>query len=220
LRRDDGKTISVPIDKLNDADRRFLESQAPADPKLPGLTLVEDGRPASAIVTNGRPMEQQALAASELQEHLRIMTGATVPIVKETQLSAEATSQVLILVGSSNRAGAGGFDSKAFEPESFVVKTTGDALILAGEDWGGSNPRLGTLCAVYDFLQDQLGGENHSAHPFNLSRLVTRIALEVGSLDSSQARTSTFPIGNNEEATCWPLSRERCIRGVLGRVVA
>jgi len=188
LRRDDGKVISVPIDKLSDADQRFLGSQAPADPQLPGLTLVDDGRPASVIVTNGRPMEQQALAASELQEHLRIMTGATVPIVKEDELSAEASSQVLILVGPSNRAKERGFDSKVLEPESFVVKTTNDSLILAGEDRGGSNPRMGTLWAVYDFLQDQLGCR--WIWPGDIGRVVPRRAtVTVPGLDIQETPT-------------------------------
>ncbi len=44
------------------------------DEKPFALTLVRDGQAASVIVTNGRPEEGQALAAAELQEHIRLMS--------------------------------------------------------------------------------------------------------------------------------------------------
>ena len=123
----------------------------------PVLTLVENGRPTSVIVTNGRPTEGQSTAAAELQEHICIMSGATLPIVKENELRVRPGT-TLILVGQSNLTRKLGIVTKQWEPETFVVKTAGNALILAGEDGGGKrNARLGTLWAVYDFLQDQLG---------------------------------------------------------------
>jgi len=163
LRRTGGQVITVPIAKLSAADRTYLvESQAkpkpPAAPiRKPVLTLVSNGRPASVIVTNGRPTEGQATAAAELQEHLQIMSGAKIPIVKENEWRADP-KQTLILVGQSNLAKAHGINTKAWEPETFVVKTDGNVLILAGEDGGGGrDQRTGSLWAVYDFLQDQLG---------------------------------------------------------------
>ena len=122
-----------------------------------GLTLVKDGQPASVIVTNGRPTEGQKIAATELQEHIRIMSGATLPIVKENELRPDR-SKVLILVGQSNLTKKYGIVTKTWEPETFVVKCNRQVLILAGEDGGGKkNQRMGSLWAVYDFLQDQLG---------------------------------------------------------------
>jgi hypothetical protein len=121
------------------------------------LTLVRDGQAASVIVTNGRPKESQALAAAELQEHIRLMSGVTLPIVPEQDLQADPAT-VLILVGQSNRVSQMGVDTSALEEESMVIKTVDNWLILAGEDGGGgSNVRTGTLWAVYGFLQDQLG---------------------------------------------------------------
>ncbi len=155
LRRGDGSVITVPIAKLSQDDRDYLTSLKAEVSVEPALTLVRDGQPVSVIVTNGRPNETQALAAAELQEHLQIMSGATVPIVKENEL--QQTPQTLILVGPSNRVAEQGVNTKEFEPESFIVRTTKDALLLVGEDRTGSNPRHGTLWAVYDFLQDQLG---------------------------------------------------------------
>jgi hypothetical protein len=122
-----------------------------------GLTLVKDGRATSVIVTNGRPREGQITAAAELQEHIRMMSGATLPIVKENEWQSDP-SKVLILIGESNLSKKHGVVTKTLEPETFIVKTDRNVLILAGEDGGSkSNARTGTLWATYDFLQDQLG---------------------------------------------------------------
>ena len=122
-----------------------------------GLLLVQEGQPRSIIVTSGRPTEGQAIAAAELQEHIRIMSGATLPIVKENELRPDR-NKVLILVGPSNLTKRFGVVTKNWEPETFVVKCNRNVLILAGEDGSNKkNARTGTLWAVYDFLQDQLG---------------------------------------------------------------
>jgi hypothetical protein len=193
LRRTDGTVISLSITRLSEADRGWLASldglPKPGRPgaDLPGLTLVKDGRATAVIVTNGRPKESQALAAFELQEHLRIMTGATLEIVKENELQDDR-SQVLILVGPSNRVKERGINTKELEPESFLVKTTDDALILVGEDATGSNPRMGTLWAVYDFLQDQLGCR--WIWPGEIGRVVPQSpTVTVGSLDIRETPT-------------------------------
>jgi hypothetical protein len=146
------------------------------------LTLVRDGQPASVIVTNGRPSEGQAQAATELQEHIRIMSGAVLPIVKENELPP-GTDRTLVLVGPSNLAEKHGVDTARLEPESFVVKTDGSVLILAGEDGGSkTNARTGTLWAVYDFLQDQLGCR--WIWPGDIGRVVPRRStVTIGPLD-------------------------------------
>ncbi len=123
----------------------------------PVVTLVRDGKPMALIVTNGRPIESQKIAATELQEHIRIMSGATLPIIKENELPPN-TSKALIFIGSGKLTQRLGLVTKNMEPETFVVKTLPNVLILAGEDGGSKkNARNGTLWAVYDFLQDQLG---------------------------------------------------------------
>jgi hypothetical protein len=156
LRRSDGTVVAVPIANLSVPDQQYLKSLQ-ASPAPTALTVVRDGQAASVIVTNSRPREDQLLAAAELQEHIRIMSGATLPIVKESDLDPDP-STTLILVGQSNLTAEFGVDTTRLEPETIVVKTVERALILAGEDGGGgSNIRTGTLWAVYDFLQDQLG---------------------------------------------------------------
>lgn len=146
------------------------------------LTLVRDGVPTSAIVTNGRPSECHVEAARELQEHVRLMTGAELPIFKENELPSPAP-EALILIGQGNLVAKHGINTKQMEPETFVVRTDGDALVLVGEDGGGrKNARTGTLWAVYDFLQDQLGCR--WLWPGEIGRFVPRRAtVEIGDLD-------------------------------------
>jgi hypothetical protein len=130
-----------------------------------GLTLVKDGRSVSVIVVGNRPVPCQAMAAQELQYHLKEMTGAVVPIVAEGELGE--TGATLILVGQSDKLGKLGINTTKLPRETLVVKTFPGALVLAGEDGGSVDPltatynsnrvRTGTLFAVYDFLQDQLG---------------------------------------------------------------
>jgi hypothetical protein len=129
------------------------------------LTLVQEGEPVSVIVTGNNPVPIQKLAAEELQYHLKKMTNATVPIVAEKDLGDRPG--VRILVGQSDLLNARGIDTTALPRETFIVKTLDGALVLAGEDGGDVNVRkarldnlrvrAGTLYAVYDLLQDQLG---------------------------------------------------------------
>jgi hypothetical protein len=130
-----------------------------------GMTLVQEGKPVSIIVTGNNPVPVQRMAAEELQYHLKKMTGAEVPIVAEKDLGA--TDATLILLGQSDLLKSKGIDTTQLKRETFIVKTLDGALVLAGEDGGDRNPynepydssrvRAGTLFAVYDLLQGQLG---------------------------------------------------------------
>ncbi|HRU05936.1 MAG TPA: DUF4838 domain-containing protein, partial [Candidatus Brocadiia bacterium] len=131
------------------------------------LILVEGGQPASVIVTSDKPLAWQQLAAEEIQSHLQKISGAQVPIVRSTGYAPQP-GRAAILVGQSPQLAALGVDTKTFEPEQFLIKTTPSALILAGDDSCDSDKperlkfsdvvvRTGTLYAVYDFLQGQLG---------------------------------------------------------------
>jgi hypothetical protein len=58
-------------------------AQQPASPP-PAFDLVKDGVPACAIVTADRPRPAAQLAALELQYHLLRITGAEVPIHRDS----------------------------------------------------------------------------------------------------------------------------------------
>ena len=61
-------------------------------------------------------------------------------------------------------------------------------MVLVGEDRSGSNPRTGTLWAVYDFLQDQLGCR--WIWPGEIGRAVPRHStVTVGSINIQETPT-------------------------------
>lgn len=119
------------------------------------LALVENGEPRATIVIADDPAPQAEDAANDLQSILQTMTGATLPIVR----ASENISGNRILVGQSAAVQDLGVaiptgHTAQMAEENFVVKTIGPNLVLAGnEDWAYQ----GTLFAVYDFLEDDLG---------------------------------------------------------------
>ncbi|HEY0074319.1 MAG TPA: DUF4838 domain-containing protein [Abditibacteriaceae bacterium] len=96
-----------------------------------------------ALAADAIPAEQTA--ARELQEHLKQMSGATLPIKSETEVPEKAP-QILVgggprvqwLVEQPNTKSLG---------DGFFINTSGNQIILAG-----GRPR-GTLYAVYEFLE-------------------------------------------------------------------
>jgi hypothetical protein len=86
-----------------------------------------------------------------LQTYVRKISGATLPIVNDSQTPAGA----LILVGRSRLSDSLGVAipggvSAARREEGFVIACKGDRLLLAGNNDG---PYHGTEYAVYDFLR-------------------------------------------------------------------
>ncbi len=124
------------------------------------LDLVRDGQGRSVIVIPDDALEVVQAAAKELQYHIRKATGATLPIATESQKPA---AQGYVYLGRTQAASEGGLDAE-FEPNAFVIKATGDALYIAGDDSAGevfgklhaNCTRVGTLFGVYEFLETQL----------------------------------------------------------------
>ena len=55
---------------------------AAAFPAFGDFCIVKDGKPAAAIVWGEKPVKSAQMGAYELQHHVRMMTGAVLPIVK------------------------------------------------------------------------------------------------------------------------------------------
>ncbi|MCK5805029.1 MAG: DUF4838 domain-containing protein [Lentisphaeria bacterium] len=125
------------------------------------LTLVENGEPRAVIVTADRPTRLVAYAVEELRDHVQRATGAELPVVKEGKLK-QSDTRTRITVGDCSIARTAGFETTALPPETIVVRTVGNALILIGGDRikGKALPTdrtpAGTLHAVYDFLRKEL----------------------------------------------------------------
>lgn len=115
-----------------------------------GLVISRQGRSEYVIVTAKAATPVEKAAARELQEHLKKVTGATLPIVEET---AAAADKPRIVVGASRLARKllPSVDPASLGDDAIVLKTVGRDLVLTG------HPRRGALYAVYTFLEDTVG---------------------------------------------------------------
>jgi hypothetical protein len=129
------------------------------------LELARDGQPAATIVMAEKPTRAAQLAAAELQEHVRLISGATLPIVN----NAAEVKGVRILAGESKATQALGLKNADFKPQEYLIRFLPDALVLMGRDKddyakldytnpdGRTIPDLfndhGTCYAVYDLLE-------------------------------------------------------------------
>lgn len=118
------------------------------------LTLVRDGHPTALIVMADRPSPSAERAAGELQSILLKMSGATIPIVRESADFDAATTA--LLVGRSrfvreNDIPSG--DDPFHTREGFVLRTRKNQVVLAGNE---TPPYRGTEYAVSALLE-QLG---------------------------------------------------------------
>ena len=93
------------------------------------LELARHGKPTAEIVLPDDPMPQARLAASELRDHVRKMSGADLPIV------AEPTGERLpVYVGESEHTRRLGLDHEGVAKEGYRIVVTDDYLALFGHD--------------------------------------------------------------------------------------
>ena len=115
------------------------------------LVLVENRRPTATIVISDAPTDNAQTAAHELQRYIEKISGATLPIVDDSN----RPSGGLVLVGRSRltedipdlRIPSG--RTRNLREEGFVIRTHDNRLVLAGND---AEPYLGTRYAVIEFL--------------------------------------------------------------------
>ena len=127
------------------------------------LVLVDEGRANAVIVTADKPGPLAKYAVAELNTHLELMCGTRLPVTPESKLSA-TDSRPQVLVGDCAAAKSAGLVSAELDPERTVVRSSGNRLFLIGGDRGTPTripplgyTALGTLYAVYDMLETDLG---------------------------------------------------------------
>ena len=123
-----------------------------------GLELVRDGKPVVSIIIPAKQLPVESYAAKELQYHVESATGAQLPIVSENR---EIPAGAHVFLGHCKAATAAKVDPSSLPGNSYVVKTAGRDLYLAGKDSRGDSLGLdtheGTLFGVYDILETHLG---------------------------------------------------------------
>ena len=118
------------------------------------VVLVQNGKPEAEILLSQPATKSAQLGAFELQYHIKLITGAELPIVKEKSSPAVKT---VIRIGGEN---------ESIKEEASVIKfRPGEILLTGGDtaDYGkvdykrsGTYPSInyhwkGSLFAVYDF---------------------------------------------------------------------
>ena len=103
---------------------------AVACPAQAGVDLVRDGRAVSEIVVAPDAIQVVRLAAQDLQRHLKLISGAELPIV--TAPSPGVPNQVY--VGESEFTKRLGFKPASFSTSGLEILARGNYVILAGPD--------------------------------------------------------------------------------------
>jgi hypothetical protein len=120
------------------------------------FSVVKDGKPACEIVVTSSVLEVEKYAAEELQYHIKLISGAVIPIVNN--ISSNSTNRIYICsaIKLSNIK-----HYIKLNNNDYSIISNSNSLLLYGEDSSGESldysTSAGTLFAVYDLLENQLG---------------------------------------------------------------
>ena len=121
----------------------LLASPAPVLAVTSGeLMLVKNGVPTSVVVVPDDAAPSVTYAAQEFVSHIAKASGATLRVMRESELSAdrapaERTLTRRVYLGNTRAARAAGIDCDRLPVETFVIRTTDHALFIAGNDLVG-----------------------------------------------------------------------------------
>jgi hypothetical protein len=147
--------------------------------------LVDGGQAKAVLVTARQPTRVVAYAAQELVDHVEKATGVKLDVVEE---GAEPAGRARVYLGPTEAAAKLGIHANKLAPDSFVLRSAGGSLVIAGRD-GDGNPLspdtwAGTLFGVYEILGEHLGVR--WLWPGELGEFVPRVAsLSIPDLDRS-----------------------------------
>lgn len=124
--------------------------------------LVRDGKAVATVVVPDEATAVVQAAAEELHYHVRRASGAELAVVKQKEAPA---GPGLVFLGPCARTLGLGLKPEELRPNGFFVRNAGGNLHLLGDDsegevfWiqHGNRTRVGTLFAVYEILEKQLG---------------------------------------------------------------
>ncbi|MDD5708702.1 MAG: DUF4838 domain-containing protein [Kiritimatiellae bacterium] len=123
------------------------------------LCLTSDGQPTASIVISTNPTRSAIVAAIELRDHVKKISGAELPIVADT---AEVKG-TRVLVGESAATRALGLRNADFKSQEYMIGVRGGNLVLMGYDgdlpYGSEKDAGATHPALPDFAQLKLDPE-------------------------------------------------------------
>lgn len=93
--------------------------------------IVHNGKAKASIIIDERPSPSAQLAAWELQHHIKLMSGVTLPIVRDS-IDSKGNK---IHIGDTYYSRSQGLRAEDFEPQEYIIRFQGNNLILYGRDW-------------------------------------------------------------------------------------
>ncbi|MFA6108324.1 MAG: DUF4838 domain-containing protein [Candidatus Latescibacterota bacterium] len=139
-----GAALTTALLSLSLCLTRGASAATPADAEV---VLVRDGVATAAIVLPPEPTGNERLAATELQTHLQMISGAELPILADAE---EAIGVRILIGGAAPRSLADAIRPGGTDPASFrLVVRPGTVAMVGLFDQG-------TLFAAYELLE-QLG---------------------------------------------------------------
>lgn len=127
----------------------------------PPLYLVRHGAPKAAIITPAKPPEAVAGAVASFIEHVREATGATLPLLPESQAGQLTADTLKIHVGDTEAARAQSINLNHIEEESYRIHASAEGIIIVGRDARKETPHsvdsLPTRWALNQLLDQYLG---------------------------------------------------------------
>lgn len=197
-------------------------------------TLTRDGAPAAVIIHEKPPTRAAYFAALELREHIRKITGVTLPL--QTADQDAPAHCVKIHVGETERAQQADLVYDKFKDQEYAIQFGDHEILLVGRDqpdrdatvrnlsleptafqaWPGVWDEQGTMYAVYDFLERFCGVRWFNATELGTVIPETRTLVINGGnirhtpffLYRDGSFNFTTPGGYDESVSLWPFTSE------------
>ena len=122
-----------------------------------GFDVVKSGKPSATIIIPKKTCSSVRRAAIELQQHIKLASGAKLEISTENNI----TEGNIIYLGNCNAATTAGYRADNIPVNGSRIKVSGNRMYIYGKDdngnWLHGNTSVGTLFGVYALLNDYLG---------------------------------------------------------------
>jgi hypothetical protein len=120
----------------------------------PAFWLAQNGQPRASIVIAADALDTNQQAAELLQEYVKKISGATLPIVDDSK----PVNGPAILIGRSKLVDAFKLDipsgyTRDLKEEGYLIRQIGDKLVLVGNDHRPKPAYKGSLFATVEVLQ-------------------------------------------------------------------
>ncbi|HOK80129.1 MAG TPA: DUF4838 domain-containing protein [bacterium] len=152
----DSETVSNDKKKQNSAPILFSFPQHDGQP----LEIVKEGKPVATIIIAKNPTQVVIYAVKELNDHIKLSTGTTLPVATDEQ----PISKPAIHIGTTSLSAQLGLSPDILPPDTWVIKRFKNNIIISGGDnnlnihpVGKDLVPFGTLYATYEFLERVVG---------------------------------------------------------------